>query len=105
MEPRQRSAGRAEAQTRRPRYPGAVQAAGSDEERLFGAIARSGVRVLLIGRQAMIMLGVPAYAPGIEIAVPTLDDLIRTKRWALRQKDVIDIQLLEALRRTTIEDR
>jgi len=32
------------------------------------------------------------------IAVPSLDDLILTKRWAMRDKDVADIRLLEALR-------
>jgi hypothetical protein len=159
-----------------------MQATGPEEDELFAALARSGARVLLIGRQAMIVLGVPvmtsdydlwvhiddidrlnaavdpiglvpnrtsaearqrgryvlendlhvdvmvaraattkdtaekvsfddvwarrqslSYAPGVDIAVPTLDDLIRTKRWALRQKDVSDIQLLEALRRTKTE--
>ena len=34
-----------------------------------------------------------------EIALPSLSDLILTKQWAMRAKDVADIQLLEALRR------
>ena len=34
-----------------------------------------------------------------ELVLPCLDDLIRTKAWAMRAKDVADIQLLEALRR------
>jgi hypothetical protein len=34
-----------------------------------------------------------------EIALPSIEDLIRTKSWAMRAKDVADIQLLEALRR------
>jgi hypothetical protein len=32
------------------------------------------------------------------IALPSLPDLILTKEWAMRTKDVTDIQLLEALR-------
>jgi hypothetical protein len=36
------------------------------------------------------------YAPGIRIAVPTIPDLIRTKQWALRDRDIADIRLLEA---------
>ncbi|HVY45232.1 MAG TPA: hypothetical protein VHB21_05095 [Minicystis sp.] len=38
------------------------------------------------------------YDEATAIAVPCIDDLILTKRWSLRQKDVIDIQILEALR-------
>jgi hypothetical protein len=34
-----------------------------------------------------------------EIVLPSIEDLIRTKSWAMRAKDVADIQLLEALRR------
>ena len=165
-------------------YADPMQAIGAEEEEFFAALARSGARALLIGRQAMIVLGVPvmtsdydlwthiddierlnaaveplglvpnrtgaearlrgryvlendlhvdvmvaraattkdtaekvgfddvwarrqslAHAPGVDVAVPALDDLIRTKRWALRQKDVSDIQLLEALRRTKAEGR
>lgn len=37
--------------------------------------------------------------PGVEIFVPSIDDLITTKRWASRAKDIADIQLLERLRR------
>jgi hypothetical protein len=40
------------------------------------------------------------FEPGVTIPVPTLEDLIRTKRWAMRAKDIGDIQLLEALRRS-----
>ncbi len=38
-------------------------------------------------------------APGAAVAVPTLDDLILTKRFGGRPKDIEDIRLLEALRR------
>lgn len=39
-----------------------------------------------------------AVGPGVEVAVPTVDDLILTKRFASRPKDLEDIRLLEALR-------
>ena len=38
-------------------------------------------------------------APGIPVAVPALDDLILTKRFGGRPKDLEDIRLLEALRK------
>jgi hypothetical protein len=37
-------------------------------------------------------------APGVSVAVPALDDLIATKRFAARPKDAEDIRLLETLR-------
>jgi len=146
-----------------------------EEAELFGAIARSGARVLLIGRRALVALGLPvltadydlwahiddltmlneALAPlglypnhappeartrgryvlengekvdvlvarqvatvdgtpvkfdevwsrrqelplgNIWFALPSLDDLILTKQWGGRDKDVADIRLLEALK-------
>ncbi len=42
-----------------PRYSDAVQASAFDELAFFRAIADSGARVLLIGRQALIALGMP----------------------------------------------
>ncbi len=154
-----------------------MQASGFDEAEFFRAIAASGARALLIGRRALVALGIPvltadydywihpddaarfneALAPldlrptrtpeearrfdryvleddehvdvlvaravptadgasvsfddvwtrrqridagnGIAIAVPAIDDLIRTKRWESRPKDAEDIRLLEILRR------
>ncbi len=38
-------------------------------------------------------------APGVTLAVPELDDLILTKRFGGRPKDLEDIRLLEALRK------
>ena len=154
-----------------------MQAASFDEEELFSSIARSGLRVLLIGRRALVALGIPVltadydlwvhaddveafnravasldlapnrspeearkfgryvlegderidvlvarqastkagvplrfddawarrksvpYTTGVAIAVPCLDDLILTKRWSLRPKDVSDIELLEKFKR------
>lgn len=43
------------------------------------------------------------YAQGVRISVPTIDDLIRSKQWALRDKDVADIRLLEAKRSEGVE--
>jgi hypothetical protein len=154
-----------------------VQADEFDERELFRAIGLSGARVLVIGRRAMIALGVPVltsdidlwvhindieklndalrsldlfpthdvaaarargryvlegdirvdvlvarsqstkdgsrlsfdecwerrreqpYEDGVPLVVPTIADLITTKRWSMRVKDVADIQLLESLRK------
>lgn len=73
-----------------------------NDERIDVLVARTvptvdGVRVsfddVWTRRQA---LGV---APGIALAVPALDDLILTKRFGGRPKDLEDIRLLEALRK------
>jgi hypothetical protein len=155
-----------------------VQAGAFDEEELFAVIARNGVRALLIGRRALVALGIPvltadydfwihiddiaalnaavepldlfpnrtaeearklgryvlegderidvfvarqastkegttvrfddvwarrrsiAYTERLAIAVPCIDDLILTKRWSLRPKDVDDIELLEKLKKS-----
>jgi hypothetical protein len=148
-----------------------------EEAEFFDAIARSGARVLLIGRRALIALGLPVltadydlwvhiddidplnraaepfdlvpnltpeaarqrgryvlengehvdvlvarsrttqegirltfeeawprreavrYNPHVVVTLPSLDDLIVTKQWAMRDKDVADIRLLEGLKR------
>jgi hypothetical protein len=155
-----------------------MEADAFDEEELFSAIARSGVRALLIGRRALVAIGVPvltadydlwvdidaiavlnaaveplelypsrspeearrfgryvlegdervdvlvarqvstkdgvplrfedawarrrtiAYTPRVPLVVPCIDDLILTKRWSLRPKDVDDIAMLEKLKQT-----
>jgi hypothetical protein len=72
-----------------------------NDERVDVLVARSvpttdGVRVAfedLWGRRRLLPVG-----PDVEVAVPTLDDLILTKRFASRPKDLEDIRLLEALR-------
>jgi hypothetical protein len=154
-----------------------MEAAQFDEGDLFAAVARSGVRVLLIGRRALVALGVPVltadydvwihiddiaafnaavaslelfpnrtpeearkfgryvvegderidvlvarqastkdgvtlrfddawtrrktipYAEDVSLTVPSIDDLILTKRWSLRPKDINDIELLEKIKR------
>ena len=153
-----------------------MQGPDFDEAEFFRAIAQSGARALLIGRRALVALGIPVLtgdydfwlhiddiacfnaavepmgllpthapeearsrgryvvendehvdllvarsfptvdglrvafdevwprrqllevAPGVGIAVPALDDLILTKRFGGRPKDLEDIRLLEALR-------
>ncbi|MBX3215704.1 MAG: hypothetical protein KF850_26940 [Labilithrix sp.] len=37
---------------------------------------------------------------GLSLALPSIDDLITTKRWGSRPKDMIDIQWLETARRS-----
>jgi hypothetical protein len=154
-----------------------VQGSEFDETEFFAAIAASGARALLIGRRALVALGIPVLtadydfwlhiddiaafnaavepqglsptrtpdeargrgryvlendervdvlvartvptvdgvrvsfedvwsrrrplevAPGIAVTVPALDDLILTKRFGGRPKDLEDIRLLEALRK------
>jgi hypothetical protein len=39
------------------------------------------------------------YAGATRVLVPCIDDLVRTKKWGMRAKDIADIQLLEALKR------
>lgn len=153
-----------------------VEADEFDEQEFFAALARSGARVLLIGRRALIALGLPMitsdydlwvhiddieklnravepfdlaptfppqaarqrgryvlengehvdvlvarsrsapdgsrlafddawarresvpYAGSITVAIPCIDDLILTKRWGMRDKDVADIRFLEGLK-------
>jgi hypothetical protein len=153
-----------------------VNATQFEEPAFFSAVARSGTRALLIGRRALIALGLPLLTrdydfwihgddvaafnaaasgfdlypthspedarargryvlendekvdvlvarvvftvdrvrvtfdevwtrrriievtPGVEAAIPSLDDLILTKRFAARPKDAEDIRMLEALR-------
>ncbi len=154
-----------------------MQASEFEEAEFFRAIAASGARALLIGRRALVALGIPVLtadydfwlhiddiaafnaaveaqglfpsrtpeeargrgryvlendervdvlvarsvptidgvrvgfddvwdrrralevAPGVTLPVPTLDDLILTKRFGGRPKDLEDIRLLEALRK------
>jgi hypothetical protein len=40
-----------------------------------------------------------AYTKRVGLAIPCLDDLILTKRWAMRDKDIADIHLLEGLKK------
>jgi hypothetical protein len=38
------------------------------------------------------------YKPGAMITLPSIDDLVLTKRWSMRNKDISDIEMLETLR-------
>jgi hypothetical protein len=158
------------------RYARCMQSGPFDEEQFFRAIAESGARVLLIGRRALIVLGIPvltadydfwihrddalrlneALQPmglvanrsptaarevgryvlendervdvlvarsvatidgvqiafdeiwarrqeielfaGVSIALPSIDDLIATKRFGARPRDVDDVRLLQAFK-------
>jgi hypothetical protein len=154
-----------------------MEGAFLEEAELFGAVAQSGARALLIGRRALVALGLPvstydfdfwlhiddialfnaaleahdhfanvtpevartrgrytiengehidvlisrsrstpdgtllefddAWARrqqlpfgNVHIAIPSIRDLITTKRWASRAKDIADIQMLEALEKS-----
>lgn len=106
-----------------------------DEESFFRALSDSGARVLLIGRRALVALGLPVltaaydlwcdpddleqlnravavrfadvwarreavpFGPTTAIQVPSIDDLILTKRFGGRPKDLTDIELLQSLKR------
>lgn len=102
-----------------------MRAGEFDERAFFEAIRDSGARSLLIGRPVLVVLGLPvltadydfwlaiddverfnqALAPlGLHpsktagLTLPDIADLIRTKRFALRPRDLEDIRLLEILR-------
>jgi hypothetical protein len=61
-----------------------------DELEFFRAIQQSGARALLIGRRALVLLGLPVLTAEY--------DLILIKQIAARPKDLEDIRLLGALR-------
>jgi len=77
-----------------------------NDERVDVLVARSvpttdGVSVAftdLWQRRRLLPIG-----PGVDVAMPALDDLILTKRFASRPKDLEDIRLLEALRSEELE--
>jgi hypothetical protein len=51
-----------------------VQATEFDEEALFSAIACSGVRALLIGRRALVALGIPVLTADYDLWIH-IDDI------------------------------
>lgn len=40
------------------------------------------------------------YSSSVTLFIPSIDDLILTKRWSLRPKDLLDIEQLESLKRS-----
>ena len=46
----------------------------------------------------MLTRGTVTLAPGVDVQLPLIDDLILTKRFAARPKDLEDIRLLRMLR-------
>ena len=86
-----------------------------DELEFFRAIEQSGVRALLIGRRALVALGLPVLTADYDFwihiddiaafnaaaspygLVPT-KDVGEAKRFAARPKDLEDIRLLQILR-------
>ncbi len=45
-------------------------------------------------------LDAPAY--GTIVSIPCIDDLLLTKRWAMRAKDVLDINFLDSLKKAQL---
>ncbi len=74
-----------------------MEAAELDEEGLLSTIARSGVRALRFDDAWTRRTSLP-YTPAVPLVVPCIDDMILTKRWSLRPKDVDDIAMLEKLK-------
>jgi hypothetical protein len=54
-----------------------------DEGAFFKAVERCGARALLIGRRALVVLGLPCGC-----SLPSLDDLILTKQFGGRPRDL-----------------
>jgi hypothetical protein len=40
------------------------------------------------------------YEADVKLSIPTIDDLILTKRWSMRDKDIADVRLLERLKQS-----
>jgi hypothetical protein len=93
-----------------------VEGSGFDEDLFFGAIARSGARALLIGRRALVALGIPVLTADYDFWIH-IDDIAtfnqaaassglhpssrpphRHQAFRSRPKDLEVIRLLEALR-------
>ena len=75
-----------------------VKGSEFDEALFFRAISQSGLRALLIGRRALIADG-PLVFDDSDICVPSLEDLIASKRIGSRPKDAEDVRLLQQLRK------
>ena len=69
-----------------------MEAADFDEIAFLRSIQASGARALLIGRRALVLLGLPVLTADYDFRV------ILTKRIAPRPKDLADIRLLDLLR-------
>jgi len=44
------------------------------------------------------------YDGDVRIAIPSMDDLILTKQWSMRDRDLADIRLIRALKATQEDD-
>ena len=69
-----------------------------DELQFFEAIQSSRARALLIGRRALVLIGLPVLTADYGgVQIPSVEDLVLTKRFAARPKDLEDIRLLPIL--------
>ena len=71
-----------------------------NEIAFFRAIHECGARALLIGRRALVLLGLPVLTADYDFWI-AIDDLILTKRFASRPKDLEDVRLLNILKAET----
>jgi hypothetical protein len=88
-----------------------------DYKDMLHALSEEKVRFLLVGAYALAAHGYPRatmdmdiwvmpspeqslslYIEGIELHIPSIDDLIRNKRAVGRIKDLVDVEALEALK-------
>lgn len=80
----------------RPQYDRRVQASQFDEAAFFRAIANSGARALLIGRRALIALGLPVMTRDYDYWIPADD--ARALNEALRPLDMFPTRSPEEAR-------
>jgi hypothetical protein len=74
-----------------------MEADSFDEADFFRAIEQSGARAEHVRFEDIYSRAlVIRVAGGASIRVPTVSDLILTKRFAVRAKDIADIRLLES---------
>jgi hypothetical protein len=73
-----------------------------DEIENFTAIERCGARAPIVSFESVWERRVARpLSPDASVWLPCLEDLILTKRFADRERDRVDIVMLEALRRTS----
>ena len=78
-----------------------------DYKDMSQALLDERVEFLLVGAYALAAHGYPRATVGIgglDIPIPSLDDLVRNKRATGRTKDLADVEALESLRESGTTD-